>query len=106
MSFSFTDSNPLSGDNYYRVKYLDASGEVKLSNLKVLNFTNVENFIVQPNPSEDFISISNVTENTEYKICNLLGETVLNGKYKEGKIITEELSSGVYKPVSYKKKKR
>ena len=96
MRFSFTDSNPLTGDNYYRVKYLDASGEVKLSNLKVLNFTNVENFIVQPNPSEDFITVSNVSENIEYKICNLLGETVLSGKYKEGKIITADLSSGVY----------
>jgi hypothetical protein len=69
---------------------------VKLSNLNVLNFTNVENFIVQPNPSENFITVSNVSENIEYKICNLLGETVLSGKYKEGKIITADLSSGVY----------
>ena len=56
----------------------------------------IDNFYIQPNPCEDFISIGNVAENTTYKIYNLLGETVLSGTYMDGKIETASLSSGVY----------
>jgi hypothetical protein len=96
MSFSFTDSNPISGDNYYRIRNLGLNGEAQLSEIKVLNFTNVDNFSIQPNPCVDFISIANVAENTAYKIYNLLGETMLSGQYKEAKIETDKLSNGIY----------
>jgi hypothetical protein len=96
MLFSFTDFDPLTGDIYYRLRYLGQNGATQLSEIKVLNFDKTVNFYIQPNPSEDFISIANVAENTGYKICNLLGETVLSGTYIDGKIETASLSSGVY----------
>lgn len=97
MVYSFTDTNPLSGDNYYRIRYLSQNGETKISDLQVINFSNISSFQIQPNPSEEFISVSGIDQKLNYRICNQLGETVKVGEYLPGsKINTDNLLSGFY----------
>jgi Secretion system C-terminal sorting domain len=56
---------------------------------------------VYPNPSKTLITINNKTRNLagrEYRISNLVGQTLLNGKLgiEETQVNIESLSSGVY----------
>ena len=61
------------------------------------NFPNNSNFQIQPNPSEEYISVTGIDQKLNYKICNQLGETVKVGEYLPGsKINTDNLLSGFY----------
>lgn len=56
--YLFTDEKPFNGNNYYRLKQIDISGEYWFSNTIVLKNTN-DNIAVKiyPNPVKDFIGI-------------------------------------------------
>jgi hypothetical protein len=97
MKFRFTDFVPLSGDNYYRIKYLSQNAEFKISNIQVLDFFENSNVLIQPNPSDDFIIVKGISQRLNYRICNQLGEIVSVGEYLPGtKIKTDMLMSGFY----------
>lgn len=55
--FDFTDFNPIEGDNHYRIKTVDNSGAERLSNVKTVNFKNIGEANVFPNPADDVLNI-------------------------------------------------
>lgn len=68
-------------------------GETTLSVLEQ-EFSNVKIF---PNPSKDFIQISNLNKPINYKIYNLLGEEIQSGtSFNNQKINIQNLKSGLY----------
>ncbi len=63
-----------------------------------INTLKKANFTLYPNPANDQISItSKVANNGDYKIVNLIGETVLSGDFENGQPIDiSKLSKGIY----------
>jgi hypothetical protein len=58
MNYSITDSNPVIGKNYYRLKSIDYDLTFEYSAVKMAEFKGSKNVIVFPNPaSEPFINV-------------------------------------------------
>lgn len=67
-NYNFIDSNPIVGDNIYRLAQNNINGNISYSSLITIGFNNVTSngyFSVYPNPAKDLISILvNSTEST------------------------------------------
>jgi len=82
LSYHLNDNNPLTGDNYYRLKMIDIDGTFKYSqtifirNDKDVVYTNAINGIY-PNPTSHLINIdyqSAANSKVEIKILNVVGQ--------------------------------
>ena len=51
------DLKPATGDNFYRVKMLDTDGTIDYSEVKLINFEKVQDFILFPNPANSFVNM-------------------------------------------------
>jgi hypothetical protein len=74
---------------------------ISVQNVGVQNIDINTALSVYPNPSKTLITISNKSRNLagrEYRISNLIGQTLLSGKLsiEETQVNIESLSSGVY----------
>ncbi|ESU24383.1 hypothetical protein FEDK69T_08300 [Flavobacterium enshiense DK69] len=49
-----------------------------------------------PNPATDLLNATEVSENATYKVYNLMGQTVANGKFNNGSIDVSTIGSGNY----------
>lgn len=58
LSYSFLDSQPLSGNNFYRLKLVDIDGQFTYSNVVLLRVLNNMFVSVFPNPTADKLNIS------------------------------------------------
>lgn len=57
--YSFTDNAPLSGTNYYRLKFVDKDGSFKWSNIEVVKFDNADNATgIYPNPAQGQLTLT------------------------------------------------
>ncbi len=76
-----------------QVKYL---AKYKLT--EVLSTKDIENSKIQiyPNPANEFISIDNLSNNTEFEIYDIQGKLVNKEKYKNSQISLKNLSKGIY----------
>ncbi|MDG1527643.1 MAG: S8 family peptidase [Polaribacter sp.] len=81
-------------DQYY------GSGRVNAFNAlqKVLSVDSfdVSKFSVYPNPTSNNLFISNILNNSSFKVFDTLGKEVFNGKIIEGKIQLSTLKPGIY----------
>ena len=99
-SYSFTDNNPLSGTNYYRLAQYDYDGTVEYS--EVLSTTEDKIVVsIAPNPFADQTSITisgSRGEAASVKILDLTGMSLYSGNYSttEGLIVGSKLNPGVY----------
>jgi len=57
-SYSFTHTSPGKGANYYQLKSVDVDGKTSLSEIRQLNFDQI-NFTISPNPVKNSFTISN-----------------------------------------------
>jgi len=56
--YSFTDMNPASGINYYRLKLVNLDGSFGFTDMKVVRSSIVTNISFFPNPATDYVNIS------------------------------------------------
>ncbi|ESU29810.1 hypothetical protein FLJC2902T_02860 [Flavobacterium limnosediminis JC2902] len=49
-----------------------------------------------PNPATDVLNATEVSENATFRVYNLMGQTVLNGKFNQGSINISTIGSGNY----------
>jgi len=49
-----------------------------------------------PNPASSIINITSVSENATFKVYNLLGQTIINGKLSNGSIDVSNINAGNY----------
>jgi len=99
VSYSFTDTKPFMGTNYYRLKQTDFNGATTNSKIIALHNPADKNIelVITPNPANSFINVfyENANGNDEIKILNTLGTTVLKMKVKT-KIDIAALENGIY----------
>jgi hypothetical protein len=101
--YSLTDTKPVIGVNYYRLKSVDLDGSYEYSAIISAEVESSKSIAVYPNPSNgDFVNVSanfGLSENTEVIIFNqegvLLQRTPITER--ESRIdFTRHLTSGVY----------
>ncbi len=56
-SYTHTDALPVTGDNYYRIKQVNADGSVAYSNIAMVKITDVNGVTITPNPASNYINI-------------------------------------------------
>lgn len=97
-SYKAVDYSIESQMNYYRLKQIDLNGEESISEIvyALVGKAN-KNFEVYayPNPTTDYISLNGVDENSEIRILNLQGETIISTNQSKN-IPTSGLAAGIY----------
>ena len=76
--YTFIDNNPLKGNNYYRLKMVDADGRFTYSKIIVLNFGSTLTVHISPNPAHGTANlfVGNANEAFSVRITDLNGQTV------------------------------
>jgi uncharacterized delta-60 repeat protein len=86
--YSFTDISPLSNENYYRLKQVDADGHFTYSNIVFVGFDVARQFQLYPNPVNDILIIKglNSSDKSTISIIDVSGHriqqaTTVNSSY-------------------------
>lgn len=104
-SYTFIDTSPAVGNNYYRLKVVDQDGSYKYSEViteKVLSLQTASALSVYPNPASDMINVTHSKANAgaTITIYNVNGKVELQEKVKENttysSIVIGKLVAGTY----------
>ncbi len=96
--YTFTDKQPLAGNNYYRLKQVDPDGRYRYSPVQIIRFTGRANIHIYPNPAKDIIKITGLRGNETVHIINITGQRVRNLKAIANTLTADiqQLPSGIY----------
>jgi hypothetical protein len=96
-SYYFTDNNPATGLNYYRIKQVDYNGHFEYSKIIVVENQN-EEISIYPNPVTNVLNITGiVNQNTRFSISDVSGRKIKEDfMVINGKIDVSKLPSGIY----------
>lgn len=77
-NYSFNDKQPLTGNNYYRLKQVDQDDKAVYSAVVKINFTRKPAIRITPNPASSFINVSleNINTAADLQIIDLSGQLV------------------------------
>lgn len=93
--YTFTDSRPLLGMNYYRLRQVDYDGRFEYSKIVSIMMKS-DDVIIFPNPAPDIIQIQNVISGS-YLIKSILGTIITQGVLTDdSRIDISNLPSGTY----------
>ena len=98
------DIQPNAGINYYRIRIIYLVGDIKYSEVRVLNFNSKSNITIFPNPETDIINIQ-LPDNLHGKslsidLINQAGQVVNSRSTKQAsqveRLMVNQLPPGVY----------
>ncbi|WP_395049458.1 GEVED domain-containing protein, partial [Flavobacterium sp.] len=69
------------------------SSVAKIANVSAKAITEIK---LYPNPTTSILNVSSVSENAIFKVYNMLGQSIMNGKLSNGSIDVSNISSGIY----------
>lgn len=100
-SYSYTDTNPLAGPNYYRLKLVNTDGTTGYSIVGIISTkTTSPNITFYPNPFHDMINISAPGTFTHLSLRDIAGRTLWVKEYPGGinstQIPAGDLPQGLY----------
>ncbi len=98
INYHYTHIDPLSGQNYYRLRQTDNDGTFAFSRIASVNFSDKKSKpLLYPNPVSDRLYLNNSAKAVEVGIYNLSGQTVLefSGDGSDG-ISLQNIGSGIY----------
>jgi hypothetical protein len=79
--YSFIDENPISGDNYYRIKQIDKDGKFSYSKTRHINLSiEGKDWLVYPNPiisQNTNLLINKDMEFVNYKLVDMTGKIIV-----------------------------
>jgi hypothetical protein len=98
LEYSFTDTKPFAGINYYRLKQMDKDGKTAYSKIVDVAFDNAQHVKVYPNPATNMVTVDAASIKA-IELYNVLGQTV-NAPVTFGSsshnINTSALAKGTY----------
>jgi len=97
-AYSFTDSVPVNGSNYYRAFFVDDNGQQQYSNILTDEFVKETFVSVYPNPARKEITVSTPYSNSLLSITDVSGKVFIskNLNSTETSINIDKLSAGIY----------
>ncbi|MFT5165871.1 MAG: pimeloyl-ACP methyl ester carboxylesterase [Saprospiraceae bacterium] len=86
LQYSFFDSTPLAGNNYYRLRQIDADGKVCYSNIVILYFEQevLNLYKIYPNPTRNRVTVDYFTysdETTFFNVYNMVGQLIRSEQF-------------------------
>lgn len=105
LSYSYTDKNPVSGINYYRLVQEDRDGNNTFSTIRSLDFSNKSSFNCYPNPTEGQLTIEHNTDKQEllhFRMTDVMGRIVRQAEvytvkgFNKTLMQLSGLTSGIY----------
>ena len=101
-SYSYTDSKPLPGNNYYRLRMTETTGKQQFSSIRNVNMNEDKKLIVFPSPAKNRLFISgSVEKDLVVEIYNTLGVMIntiksAGNELSENGLNIESLNAGNY----------
>lgn len=100
-SYSFTDSDPLNGINFYRIRQVDQNGRFTYTDIRSLEFHQIKQFIsLSPNPakSDVLLKIPGNKDVLNVKLLNAAGQVLKSFTVNEDsyQLSVSTLAAGVY----------
>lgn len=105
LSYFYTDKDPASGMNYYRLVQEDRDGNSIFSTIRALDFSNNSSFHCYPNPTEGQLAIEHNTDKQElltFRLTDVMGRIVHQTEmytvkgFNKTLIQLSTLTSGIY----------
>lgn len=78
-TYFFTDATPLNGKNFYRLNQIDLDNHSKLSAIHKVDFEQVVDFSMYPNPATDVLNVQFGSNIETIKITDLQGRLLWKG---------------------------
>ncbi|RQO32627.1 hypothetical protein DBR32_03275 [Taibaiella sp. KBW10] len=96
--YSYIDTAPLSGSNYYRLNNIDYDGKQQYSSVQMLKFNHNASVAIYPNPVRSELSINNLEGVNTIKLINTYGHTITTSSTGNAatKLDFSSLPDGVY----------
>ncbi len=97
--YSFTDTKPANGLNYYRLKQTDFDGQFEYSEMVSVEIRNTISIDVFPNPTASELTIVTPNDFTkgEIRLFDAMGKMVLSNSINERNYLNlNDLNSGIY----------
>ncbi len=101
LDYAYVDSEPVIGENYYRLKEIDLDGKVAYAPVRIVNYSSDKIFTLnsfQPNPSSERLKInfnSGSKDNLFYDIYDLSGRRVLSKELNNVQLGTNEIDVNI-----------
>jgi hypothetical protein len=102
--YQFTDSDPQTGLNYYRLKMIDRDASFTYSKVAVVKFNPEFDLVISPNPARDRVTITGKSLNgrTILEIFSASGQRVFRKQFANAPQFREDLdiqgfASGLYR---------
>jgi hypothetical protein len=90
LKYSYTDKNPYSGVNYYRLRQVDFDGRSSLSKIEKVNISSssANEFVIYPNPTTGYIQVGGNWANSSInlQVSSINGKILFNDKGSLGKL--------------------
>lgn len=77
LDYRYTDSNPVKGKSFYRLKQVDMDGKFEYSRVQTVNHDQ-EALTVYPNPVNTTLRVSGLKKQTVLQVLNTYGQVVKN----------------------------
>jgi len=81
-SYNWTDTDPLAGVSYYRIKQIDYDGKSSFSIIRLIKSDNgISTFEILPNPAINiaYIKLANITPIVNYEVTDVAGRIIIKG---------------------------
>lgn len=78
LNYQFSDNNPLSGLNLYRLKQTDFNGTASYSAISKIHFDNNQTIHVYPNATNGIAYVTGLQGSEKIQIVNSIGQIVMN----------------------------
>ena len=100
VSYSYTDKDPSTGNNYYRLRTVDRDGSEEISSTVQVNVVSSSVISVYPIPASSVIHVKGITGNSnlQYMITDADGKTIRTGSLTKPvqQIDIQDLKNGIY----------
>ncbi len=95
--YTFFDKDPENGVSFYRLRQIDMDGKSELSNIINVTVNDKPKIQIYPSPTQMFLHIKGLSEDTHYTIIQANGEVLQSGQIStDTPINVQNLMPGMY----------
>jgi hypothetical protein len=94
-SYRYEDASPLKGNNYYRLKQVDADGKISYSDVRSINFATEATLSWYAQGKNAVVQLAGGA-NEQYIVSDMNGATAMQGRLQNGKLLIAGKTAGVY----------